>query len=118
VIRCVLRYMHEHERKQAHNRRQKLSGASFALCLVRFSLVCKSWRKAVDAQVSWCGSTGICILNSRYLSLVSERVPQVFSQPQHLGRLCQRRQQKKASLTSRSGSAHCVCRDVQLSDYL
>jgi hypothetical protein len=67
VMRAVLKYMHSQQRKEAHFLREGVGfdyrdsdaldrqrcGVSFALFLLRCSTVCKAWRKAIEAQVSW-----------------------------------------------------------------
>jgi hypothetical protein len=51
--------MHAQQRKEAHDQQQQQQqqqqhgDVSFALFLLRCSSVCKAWRKAIDAQVSW-----------------------------------------------------------------
>jgi hypothetical protein len=48
--------MHTQQRKEAHDQQQQQQqhgDVSFALFLLRCSSVCKAWRKAIDAQVSW-----------------------------------------------------------------
>jgi hypothetical protein len=54
VIRAVLKYVHSRQRlDEQKQQQQQYSGVSYALFLVRCSMVCKCWRKAVEAQVSW-----------------------------------------------------------------
>ena len=55
VMRAVLKHVNSQQRidDRAHKQDEQQHGVSFAMFLLRCSLVCKAWRKAVDAQVSW-----------------------------------------------------------------
>ena len=55
MIRAVLKYVHGQQRleEQQQQQQQPPRCVSYALFLARCGLVCRTWRKAVDAQVSW-----------------------------------------------------------------